>query len=313
MSANPALAAQPTIEVNEVSKWFGQKVAVSDVTCSFGPGLTGLLGPNGAGKTTLLRMLTGLTLPSQGEVLVKGALPRSSVDRYREIGFVPEESALYNTLTARQYVAYAATLSGVDKPSQAADRALAAVELTEDAHRAIGGFSKGMRQRAKVAAALTHEPEILVLDEPLNGTDPVQRAHLIRLLGELAAEGRTVIVSSHVLQEVERMTDRVIAVVDGKLAAAGDITAIRRAMSDIPYQVMVECDSTRRFAAALLDNDAVSSVRIAQNRIYLETTDLLALGSAISQQAKDLGVRIAKFAPQDESLESVFRYLVGGR
>ena len=313
MSANPALAAQPTIEVNEVSKWFGQKVAVSDVTCSFGPGLTGLLGPNGAGKTTLLRMLTGLTLPSQGEVLVKGALPRSSVDRYREIGFVPEESALYNTLTARQYVAYAATLSGVDKPSQAADRALAAVELTEDAHRAIGGFSKGMRQRAKVAAALTHEPEILVLDEPLNGTDPVQRAHLIRLLGELAAEGRTVIVSSHVLQEVERMTDRVIAVVDGKLAAAGDITAIRRAMSDIPYQVMVECDSTRRFAATLLDNDAVSSVRIAQNRIYLETTDLLALGSAISQQAKDLGVRIAKFAPQDESLESVFRYLVGGR
>ncbi len=313
MSKNPALAADPTIEVTAVSKWFGQKVAVSDVTCSFGPGLTGLLGPNGAGKTTLLRMLTGLTLPSQGEVLVKGVLPRASVDRYREIGFVPEESALYNTLTARQYVAYAATLSGIDGAEPAADRALELVELTEDAGRTIDGFSKGMRQRTKVAAALVHDPEILVLDEPLNGTDPVQRAHLIRILGNLAARGRTVIVSSHVLQEVERMTDRVIAIVDGKLAAAGDISAIRRAMSDIPYRVLVECNKTREFAAALLDNAAVSSVSIEDSRIRLETTDLAALGTSVSRQARDLDVRISRFAPEDESLESVFRYLVGGR
>ena len=137
------------------------------------PGLTGLLGPNGAGKTTLLRLLTGLTLPSQGEVLVMGALPRSNVDRYREIGFVPEESALYNTLTARQYVAYAATLSGLSNAETAADQALATVDLAGDADRAVGGFSKGMRQRTKVAAALVHDPEVLVLDEPLNGTDPV--------------------------------------------------------------------------------------------------------------------------------------------
>ncbi|MDJ0923035.1 MAG: ABC transporter ATP-binding protein [Acidimicrobiia bacterium] len=313
MSDNPALVSNPTIEVTGVSKWFGQKVAVSDVTCSFGPGLTGLLGPNGAGKTTLLRMLTGLTLPSQGEVLVKGALPRASVDRYRELGFVPEESALYNTLTARQYVAYAATLSGMGNPEPAADRALELVELTEDAGRAIGGFSKGMRQRTKVAAALVHDPEMLVLDEPLNGTDPVQRAHLIRLLGKLAGEGRTLVVSSHVLQEVERMTDRVIAIVDGKLAAAGDISAIRRAMSHIPYRVLVECDRTRDFAAALLDNEAVSSVSIDDSRIHLETTDLIALGTTISKQARDLNVRISRFAPEDESLESVFRYLVGGR
>lgn len=313
MTLNPALVSDPTIEVTTVSKWFGQKVAVSDVTCSFGPGLTGLLGPNGAGKTTLLRMLTGLTLPSQGEVLVKGALPRANLDRYREIGFVPEESALYNTLTARQYVTYAATLSGLSSPGSAADDALATVELTGDAGRTVGGFSKGMRQRTKVAAALVHDPEILVLDEPLNGTDPVQRAHLIRLLSQLAADGRTVIVSSHVLQEVERMTDRVIAIVDGKLAAAGDIAAIRRAMSDIPYRVVVECDQTRSFAAALLENDAVSSVALNRDRIHLETTDLAALGVAVTKQAVEHQVRISKFAPEDESLESVFRYLIGRR
>ena len=314
MTTNPALVTNPTVEVSAVSKWFGQKVAVSDVTCSFGPGLTGLLGPNGAGKTTLLRMFTGLTLPSQGEILVKSALPRAKVDRYRDIGFVPEESALYNTLTAREYVAYAATLTGLPDPGGAADRALAIVELTEDSGREVGGFSKGMRQRTKVAAALVHDPEILILDEPLNGTDPVQRAHLIRLFADLAADGRTVIVSSHVLQEVERMTDRVIAIVDGKLAAAGDISAIRRAMSDIPYRVLVECDKSRQLAAALLaDNVAVSSVTVDHDRIHLETTDLAALGSAISRQARDLDARLSKFAPVDESLESVFRYLVGGR
>lgn len=313
MTDNPALVANPTVEVTGVSKWFGQKVAVSDVTCSFGPGLTGLLGPNGAGKTTLLRMLTGLILPSQGEVLVKSALPRAEVDRYRELGFVPEESALYNTLTARQYVAYAATLIGLEDPDSAAASALQTVELTGDADRQIGGFSKGMRQRTKVAAALVHNPEILVLDEPLNGTDPVQRAHLISLFGKLAERGHTVIVSSHVLQEVERMTDRVIAIVDGKLAAAGDIGAIRRAMSDIPYRVLIESDKTRQFGAALLDSEAVYSVTVDNSRIRLETSDLLGLGSIVARLARDLDVRINRFAPEDESLESVFRYLVGRR
>lgn len=315
MTANtsPALVDNPTVEVTEVSKWFGQKVAVSDVSCSFGPGLTGLLGPNGAGKTTLLRMLTGLTLPSQGEVLVKGELPRANVSRYREIGFVPEESAIYNTLTGEDYVEFAARLSGVANPTRAARQALETVGLTADKDRAVGGFSKGMRQRAKVAAALVHEPEILVLDEPLNGTDPVQRAHLIGLFKELAHRGNTVIVSSHVLQEVERMTDRVIAVVDGKLAAAGDISAIRRAMSHIPYRVVVECDATRKLGAALLDHEAVFSVTVDGDRIHVETSDLSGLGGMIAILARDLDIRLSQFAPEDESLESVFRYLVGGR
>ena len=310
---SPALVADPTVEVTDVSKWFGQKVAVSGVNCSFGAGLTGLLGPNGAGKTTLLRMLTGLTLPSQGEVVVKGERPRSKVERYRDIGFVPEESALYNTLTGMQYVTYAAKLSGVSAPEQAAHRALETVGLTGDAERPVGGFSKGMRQRAKVAAALVHEPEILVLDEPLNGTDPVQRAHLIALFRELAGRGNTVIVSSHVLQEVERMTDRVIAIVDGKLAAAGDISAIRRAMSDIPYRVAIGCDEPRQLGAALIDHEAVFSVTVDRDSLHVETSDLSTLGGAIAGLAQQLDIRLSRFAPEDESLESVFRYLVERR
>ncbi len=313
MTSSPALVADPTVEVAAVSKWFGQKVAVSDVTCSFGQGLTGLLGPNGAGKTTLLRMLTGLTLPSQGKVLVKGQQPRANVERYKEIGFVPEESALYNTLTGRDYITYAARLSGVTNPGQAASQALEEVGLTADADRAVGGFSKGMRQRTKVAAALVHDPEILILDEPLNGTDPVQRAHLISLFRALTERGNTIIVSSHVLQEVERMTDRVIAIVDGKLAAAGDIAAIRRAMSDIPYRVVIECDKTRQLGAALLSHTGVDSVTIDDRGLHIETSDLAGLGSIIAGLAIEHDVRLSRFAPEDESLESVFRYLVGRR
>ncbi|MEA2001170.1 MAG: ABC transporter ATP-binding protein [Actinomycetota bacterium] len=313
MTLNPALVADPTVEVTEVSKWFGQKVAVSDVSCSFGAGLTGLLGPNGAGKTTLLRMLTGLIMPSQGQVLVKGQHPRSNVERYREVGFVPEESALYNALTGEQYVAYAARLSGVVNPERAAREVIEEVGLSADAQRPVGGYSKGMRQRTKVAAALVHNPEILVLDEPLNGTDPVQRAHLISLFRDLANDGGTVIVSSHVLQEVERMTDRVIAIVDGKLAAAGDITAIRRAMSDIPYRVLIESDKSRQLGAALLEHDLVFGVTVDNQRLHIETSDLTGLGSLIAGLAHDLDVRLSRFAPEDESLESVFRYLVGGR
>ena len=177
MTTNPALVESPTVELDDASKWFGQKVAVSNVTCSFGPGVTGLLGPNGAGKTTMLRMLTGLIRPSQGSVRVLGVWPRTSPSVYTDVGLVPEEAAVYPSLTAREYVRYAATLSGVADVDEATARAIDTVALGEPADRKIAGYSKGMRQRAKVAAALVSDPQILLLDEPLNGTDPVQRLH----------------------------------------------------------------------------------------------------------------------------------------
>jgi len=313
VSADPALVDDATVEVQAVSKWFGQKVAVSGVTCSFGPGVTGLLGPNGAGKTTLLRMLTGLTVPSEGTVRVLGVWPRRTPAIYDRIGLVPEEDAVYTDLTGRDFVEYAATLSKVADPVAAAARALDAVELGDVAGRRLAGYSKGMRQRAKVAAALVADPEVLVLDEPLNGTDPVQRARLIDIFRRLGDEGRTLIVSSHVLEEVERMSDRVLAMVDGKLAAAGSVSAIRSAMADIPYRVRVEADHPRRLAAALLSDALVHGVSIDGGVVHVETADLAELGRRVPRIAKELDVRLVAFRPEDASLASVFRYLVRRR
>jgi len=310
---NPALVESATVEIEDVSKWFGQKVAVSNVTCSFGPGVTGLLGPNGAGKTTTLRMLTGLIRPSRGSIRILGVWPRTSPSVYGSVGLVPEEAAVYPSMTARSYIRYAATLAGVDAVDEATERAIATVALEDSADRKLGGYSKGMRQRAKVAAALVADPEVLLLDEPLNGTDPVQRLHLINLFRRLGDEGRTVIVSSHVLDEVERMSDRVIAIVDGRLAAAGDVAAIRRAMSDIPYRVRVETDKTRVLAARLLEEALVHGVTVDDDTLHVETDDLAALGRRVPVLARDVDARILVFRPEDASLESVFRYLVGKR
>jgi len=311
--SDPAHVPDPTVVVDRVSKWFGQKVAVSDVSCSFGPGVTGLLGPNGAGKTTMLRMLTGLILPSEGLVTVLGNAPRDDVSVYSKIGLVPEEDAVYGFLTATEYVEYAAELAGVANPKASARTALGRVELLDEANRPLSGYSKGMRQRAKVAAALIDEPDILVLDEPLNGTDPVQRAHLISIFQELGAGGHTVIVSSHVLEEVERMTHRVIAMVDGKLAAAGNVAAIRSAMTDIPYRVRIEASDPRRLASELVTDDTINGVDFADGLLRIETGDLRTLGTTLPALSRRLGIRITGFRPEDESLESVFRYLVRGR
>ncbi len=310
---SPAEVTDPTVEVRDLSKWFGQKVAVSGISCSFGPGITGLLGPNGAGKTTLLRMITGLLTPSEGSVAVLGSNPRTAPKIYRRVGLVPEEDAVYTYLTARSFCEYSASLNGVSDVARAATDALEYVGMMDAADRLIGEFSKGMRQRTKVAAALVHEPDILILDEPLNGTDPLQRAKLIDLFRSLARAGHTVIVSSHVLGEVERMTDRVLAMVDGKLAAAGSISAIRGAMADIPYRVRLDVDSPNRLGAALLEHGHVRSVSLEGDVLHAETTDLATLGRALPRLARGLDVRLTGFQPEDESLESVFRYLVRRR
>lgn len=310
MTTSPAFVSDPTITVERMSKWFGQKVAVSDLSCSFGTGLTGLLGPNGAGKTTLLRVIAGLLQPSDGSVTLLGENPRRKPAVYAAVALVPEEDAVYGFLTARQLVRYAAQLSGTS--TDRVDQAIDDVDLGDAADRPISGFSKGMRQRAKVAAALVSDPTVLILDEPLNGTDPIQRANLIKTFRRLAEE-RTVIVSSHVLAEVERMADRVLAIVDGKLAAAGNISAIRQAMSDIPYRVRVETDDARGLAGPLMTVDHVSSVAVDGGILHIETNDLSALGRSIPELARSADARVTAFEPEDESLESVFRYLVRRR
>jgi ABC-2 type transport system ATP-binding protein len=302
-----------TVEVTGLSKWFGPKVAVSEVPIGFGPGVTGLLGPNGAGKTTLMRVIAGLQVPSQGTIAVLGKDPRVDPSVYQSMTLVPEDEAVYEHLTGRQFVELAARLARLDDPKGRAQEVLETVELTDAADRALGGYSKGMRQRAKVAAALVPEPEVLLLDEPLNGADPVQRAQLIRLFKELGAAGHTVIVSSHVLREVERMADRVIAMVDGRLAAVGSVATIRAAMTDKPRQVFVDCSDPRALASELIGTPNVIGVHVNGAQLMVEAADAREVALRLPAMAVGRGVSVTRIEPADESLESVFRYLVEGR
>jgi ABC-2 type transport system ATP-binding protein len=302
-----------TVEARGLSKWFGQKVAVSEVDVEFEPGITGLLGPNGAGKTTLLRLFTGLQRPSQGTVQIHGVDPRADQRIYSRVAMVPEDEAVYANLTARQFVDLNAGLARVKDRAKAVDAALAEVDLTDVSHRKLEGYSKGMRQRAKVAAALVGGPDVLFLDEPLNGADPVQRAHLIDLFRRLGDQGRTVIVSSHVLAEVERMADRVIAMVDGRLAAEGTVASLRALMTDKPRLVRVISDQPRDLGSLLLRNEKVAGLRIDGQTVEVSTSDAGALAMALPGTARDAGIRVRQILPADESLESVFRYLVEGR
>ncbi|MDX1469387.1 MAG: ABC transporter ATP-binding protein [Acidimicrobiia bacterium] len=302
-----------TVVVTEMSKWFGLKVAVSQLSVGFLPGVTGLLGPNGAGKTTLLRVIAGLQRPSQGRVSVLGADPRSDPSVYRHMSLVPEDEAIYERQTGHQFLLLAARLARIDDPPGAAKRALEAVGLTEEADRRLGAYSKGMRQRAKVAAALVADPDVLLLDEPLNGADPVQRSELIRLFQRLGNSGRTVIVSSHVLAEVERMASRVVAMVDGRLAAVGSVAEIRAAMTDRPRHISIRSSHPRVLAADLIGTDGVIGVHVAGDSLVVEASDAGQLARTLPRIAVSRHISISHVEPSDESLESVFRYLVEQR
>nr|MBA3654078.1 ABC transporter ATP-binding protein [Actinomycetota bacterium] len=235
-------AAPPTIEFTDVSKWFTGVVAVSELTLSITPGVTALLGPNGAGKSTVLRLMCGLTSPSRGQVRVKGRDPRRDPAVFADIGLVPQQEAVIEVLTAQQFVEMAADLSGVSDRSRAAAAAIELVDLDPTDGRPLRAYSKGMRQRIKVAAALVHEPDVIVLDEPLEGLDPRQRLRMIQLFMRLGEAGRTVIVSSHVLDEVQRFGSRVVVMGQGRLLAEGDFREIRDLMDNRPHRIRVGTD-----------------------------------------------------------------------
>ena len=308
---DPAFAADATVVVSEVSVWFGQKVALSELSCSFGAGVTGLLGPNGAGKTTLMRAMTGLLPVNQGTVSVDGSDPRRSRLVHRRIALVPEDESVPAGLTARQFVRYVADLHAVPE-RDAAEAALGTVGMLDAADRRVDTFSKGMRQRTKVAAALVKNPHVLVLDEPLNGADPVQRVNLIALFKRLGAQGRTVIVSSHVLSEVERMAERLIVLMHGRLAAAGGHHAIRDAMDDRPRHVLVRSSNARRLASSLIELESVGGLTFDPVRagIVIQTLQARELATALPRLARDASVRLVEVRALDDSLESLFRELV---
>ncbi len=308
---DPAFASDATVEIADVSVWFGPKVALSELSCSFGPGVTGLLGPNGAGKTTLMRAMTGLVGVNQGTVRVEGRNPRRDRGVHGRMALVPEDEAVPAGLTARQLVRYVADLYQIPD-REAPDAALQSVAMLDVADRRVDGFSKGMRQRTKIAAALVTDPQVLVLDEPLNGADPVQRLHLIALFKQLGSDGKTVIVSSHVLNEVERMAERVIVLMHGRLAAAGGRHAIRDAMDDRPRHVLVRSDDGRRLAASLIGLASVAGVTIDTDRggLVIQTVQARDLATALPRLAREASIRLLEVRALDDSLESLFRELV---
>jgi len=303
-------AVVPAMQVEHVSRWYGNVVAVNDVSFALGSGVTGLLGPNGAGKTTLLHLLAGLLAPSAGTVRIGGRQVFRDPDVYSMVGLVPEREAVPDYLTGRRFVRANAELQAVADAPSAVDAAIATVELTDAADRPIRTYSKGMRQRIKLAAALVHEPRILLLDEPFNGLDPRQRLHMMDLLRRMASEGRAILFSSHILEEVERLAEAVLVVYAGRLAASGDFRSIRRLMIDRPHRFTIRSSDDRALGAALLSDPTVFAVDLADGRLAVQASDLGAFGRIVAPIARAAGIRLHELTPTDDTLESVFSYLV---
>lgn len=300
--------------LTKVSRWYGNVVAVNDVTMTISPGVTGLLGPNGAGKSTLLSMMSGFLAPSSGAVRLDDAPVWRNVETYRNLGLVPEREVSFSYLTGRQFVQACAELHKLSHARAATQHALEEVDLVDAADRAISTYSKGMRQRAKLASALVHEPQVLLLDEPFNGVDPRQRMHLMALLTRMGDEGRTVLFSSHILEEVEQIARHIEVVVSGRHAASGDFGAIRRLMTDRPSHYVIRSSNDRALARALMGEPSVRGVALGRvgtgDAITVEVTEMGHFTLALPRLAKDADITVREVAPTDESLESVFTYLV---
>jgi ABC-2 type transport system ATP-binding protein len=299
-----------SIELRGVTRWYGNVVAVNDITMSIGAGVTGLLGPNGAGKSTVLHLIAGFLAPSRGELTVAGERTWRNPGLFRKVGLVPERDSVYSFLTGAEFVAATAKLHKLGRPQAAAARAIAMVEMTEAQDRRISTYSKGMRQRIKVAAALVHDPEVVLLDEPFNGMDPRQRLHMMDLLHDQGAQGRVILLSSHVLEEVERLSGTIQVIVGGRLAASGDFRAIRRLMTSRPHVFLVRSSDDRRLGAALIGSPAVSGVELTPRGLQVRAADFGTFTRQIAALTRDRGIRLREVLPADESLESVFAYLL---
>jgi len=299
-----------TLVLERVSRWYGNVVAVNDVTMTIGPGITGLLGPNGAGKSTLIATMGGFLAPSGGSATLDGVPVWRNPAIYRTIGLVPEAEAMYDMVTGWQFVVANARLHRLPDAEGAARIALETVEMMDAKDRDIGTYSKGMKQRVKMATALVHNPAVLLLDEPFNGMDPRQRLHLMDLLRRLAGQGRTVLFSSHILEEVEEIADTIEVLVAGRHAASGDYRGIRRLMTERPHQYTISSSDDRRLAAAIIADGAADSVDLSAGTLAVQAADFGRFVHALPRLARDTGVRLLEVSPADESLESVFAYLV---
>ncbi len=303
------------IGTHGLSKWYGNVLGLSDVTLEIGAGITGLLGPNGAGKSTFLKLLTGQIKPSLGKVTLLGEPIWNNVKTFARLGFCPEQDSFYEDMTGFEFLTRLLSLYAFSSAeiNTRAERALAFVELTKDQDRLIRGYSRGMRQRLKVAQALAHDPEILILDEPLNGLDPLGKRKVIRLIKELRDAGKTIIVSSHVLPEIEALTRSIILLHQGKILAQGDIHYIRDLIDKHPHKISVISSDPRRLAARLVDELSVENIQFGPEpkTLICETRDRDAVFALLPRLVAEDALDIEEIDSPDDNLQAVFDYLTG--
>lgn len=303
------------VETTGLSKWYGQVIGVNDITLEIGSGITGLLGPNGAGKTTLLNLMVGLLKPSSGSMKVLGEPVWNNPDLNRRIGYCPEQDAFYYNMTGFQFVITMAMLDGYSR-KEAENRALETIEivdLLENKDRKIAAYSKGMRQRIKVAQSLIHDPELLFLDEPLNGMDPIGRRSSIKLVRELGKNGKSVIVSSHILYEIEAMTNSILLINNGRILAEGNVHEIRELIDEHPHNVYIRCSKPRLLASILVSYEDVASVKLGaeDDTLVIETVKPDDLYSRLPEIILENDIKVEDLHSPDDNLQAVFRYLVG--
>ena len=301
------------VSAEHLSKWYGQVIGLNDVTVSVPPGITGLLGPNGAGKSTFMKLITGQLKPSQGRVTVLGEPIWKNPALYFRLGFCPEQDAFYERMTGLEWVTSLVRLNGVAETAAVAlaRRALEAVDLTAAADKKIGAYSKGMRQRVKLAQAVAHDPELLILDEPLAGMDPIARRRTIRLIRDWSRAGRSVIVSSHILHEIEAMTSNILLINQGRILAEGDVHQIRALIDKHPHTVHIKADHPRALAREFLAHDDVLSLRFEDAAVVVQTGRPDAFYARLTDMAASgaLGA-IHEVTSPDDNLQAVFQYLV---
>lgn len=304
------------IELESLSKWYGEVIGLNDVTASIEAGLTGLVGPNGAGKSTLMSLTMGQLHPSQGKIRVLGQNPWNNPAVLSQIGYCPEGDPFWMNVTGRKFVRFLARASGLSRSraEAAAGEAIERTGMTESMNRAIGTYSKGMRQRIKIAQALVHQPRLLILDEPFTGADPIARHELADLFHKLAAEGVDLLLSSHVLHEVEALTRRILMIDHGRIVAQGDLGAVRRGLHDRPHAIRVRLDQPRTLAARMAMMDSVTGLQLtAPDTLVIETTAPETVFDRLPEMILEAGLTAREIASADDSLEAVFGYLTDRR
>lgn len=304
----------PIIETKSLSRWYGNVLGLSDVSIQIEQGISGILGPNGAGKSTFLKLLTGQIKPNIGFVRIKGKKVWNNYTLLREIGFCPEQDSFYEEMTGWQFLTSLLKLYNLSKSEieNLAQKTLEIVELTMDKDRVIKSYSRGMRQRIKFAQAIAHNPEILILDEPLNGLDPLARRKIIRLIKSYEKEGKTIIVSSHVLPEIEAMTNQIILIHQGKIFAQGDIHYIRDLIEDHPHIISIKCNRPRQLASKFINEDYVLKVHFGstQDSLLVETNNRDKFFSLLPSLFIEGNIEVEEITSPDDNLQAVFDYLV---